>query len=83
MTAVERAARTAGVARPLEEGRSGKLWRGAKWLGVASLVATVVGRRRLAGALGTAAAVLGRFAIVEAGRASAADPRATFDPQRT
>jgi len=37
--------------------------------------------RRL-GALGTAAALLGRFAIIEAGRASASDPRATFGPQR-
>ena len=78
--AVERAA--GAVAAPLREGRSGRMWRGAKWLGVASLAATVLRRSRLAGALGTAAAVLGRFAIVEAGKASAADPRATFEPQR-
>jgi polysulfide reductase-like protein len=80
---VEAAVRRAGVARPLREGRSGRLWRGARWLGAASLVAGVLGRRRLAGALGTIAAVAARFAIVEAGRASAADPRATFEPQRS
>jgi hypothetical protein len=36
----------------------------------------------IAGVLGTAAAVLSRFAIVDAGCHSAADPRATFAPQR-
>ncbi|HSR99107.1 MAG TPA: NrfD/PsrC family molybdoenzyme membrane anchor subunit [Kofleriaceae bacterium] len=99
--AVERAARTEasggpggpgspapteGVDAPLHRGRSGSLWRGATWLGIASLAATVLPgtrrRRWIAGALGTAAALLGRFAIIEAGRASAADPRATFGPQR-
>jgi formate-dependent nitrite reductase membrane component NrfD len=82
---VARAARTAGVAAPLRTGRSGALWRGAFWLGVASLAATLLpGRSRsiLAGSLGTAAAILGRFAITDAGHASAADPRATFEPQR-
>jgi len=34
----------------------------------------------VAGALGTASVLLGRFAIAEAGRASAADPRATLAP---
>lgn len=82
MSAVERAAQTAGVARPLREGRSGSLWRASKWLGVASLAATALRRSRLAGVLGTASAVLGRVAIMEAGKASAADPRATFEPQR-
>lgn len=81
-TAVERAAGRAGVAAPLHEGRSGRMWKASKWLGVASLAATVVRRPRLAGVLGTAATVLARFAIVEAGKASAADPRQTFDLQR-
>lgn len=80
--AVAATARSAGIARPLRDGRSGQMWRGARWLGAASLIATVLDRPRLAGALGTAAALLSRFAIVEAGRASAADPRATFEPQR-
>ncbi len=80
--AVARAAVAAGVGRPLREGRSGRMWRGATWIGVASLAATLFDRPRLAGVLGTAASVLARFAVVEAGKASAADPRATFEPQR-
>jgi len=84
---VERAADDAGVGKPLREGRAGAMWRGAKWLRAASLVATLWpsrGRTRgvVAGVLGTASAVLARFALVEAGKASAADPRATFEPQR-
>lgn len=82
MSAVEHAADAAGVGEPLREGRSGQLWRASKWLGLASFAATALRRERLAGVLGTASAVLGRFAIVEAGRASANDPRATFAPQR-
>jgi hypothetical protein len=79
MAAVEHGADSAGVGQPL---RDSKLWRAAKWLGIASLAATALRRDRLAGVLGTASALAGRFAIVEAGRASAADPRATFEPQR-
>jgi hypothetical protein len=58
------------------------MWRGAAWLGAGSLIATLARRPRLAGVLGTAAALVMRLAVVEAGRASAADPRATFQPQR-
>ena len=76
---VERAATAAGVGAPL---RASSQWRGAKWLGLASLAATVLGRPRIAGLLGTASAVMARFAIIDAGKASAADPRATFEPQR-
>jgi hypothetical protein len=79
MRAVERAADAARVGRPLHDST---LWRTAKWLGIASLVASALRRDRLAGVLGTVSALAGRFAIVEAGRASAADPRATFEPQR-
>jgi hypothetical protein len=81
--AVERKAIAAGVGRPFREGRSGLLWRGAWWLGAASLIATLAGQRRIAGALGTVAGVASRFAILAIGRASAADPRASFEPQRT
>jgi hypothetical protein len=82
--AVSRTADRDGVGKPLAD--SGLL-RASRWLEVASLVATVWpggGRRRtrIAGVLGTAAALLARFAIVQAGHASAADPRATFEPQR-
>lgn len=79
---VERRARTIGVGKPLREGRSGRMWRSAAWLGAASLAATVLRRPRLAGVLGVASTVLVRFAWVEAGKASAADPRATFETQR-
>lgn len=79
---VTRSARAAEVARPLREGRSGRLWQTSRWLAAASLVGTLLGRPRIAGALGTAAALLSRFAIIDAEHASAADPRATFEPQR-
>ena len=62
--------------------RESKLWRGSKWLGIASLAATALHRPRLAGLLGTVSAVMARFAIVDAGKASANDPRETFDSQR-
>lgn len=62
--------------------RDNKLWRRSKWLGIASLAATALHRPRLAGVLGTVAAVMARFAIVDAGKASANDPRQTFEPQR-
>ena len=62
--------------------RDHAMWRRSKWLGFASLAATALGRPRLAGVLGTASAILGRFAIVDAGKASARDPRETFAPQR-
>jgi formate-dependent nitrite reductase membrane component NrfD len=81
--AVERAAGEGVVGKPLREGRSGLLWRGAKWLQGASLAATLLpGQSRIAGALGTASAVMMRFAVVEIGHATARDPRATFEPQR-
>ena len=62
-----------------------KLWRGARLLKAASFVASAIPTRgtlvpRLAGALGTAAGFAMRFAILAAGRASAAEPRATLEP---
>lgn len=79
---VERGAFAASVGAPLREGRSGRLHLASWWLGAASLASTLLGRPRLAGALGTAAAIAARFAIVDAGRASAADPHATLAEQR-
>ncbi|HSN30125.1 MAG TPA: hypothetical protein VLT45_27750 [Kofleriaceae bacterium] len=58
--------------------RDNKLWRRSRWLGLASLAATAFNRPRLAGVLGTASALLGRFAIMDAGRASANDPYETL-----
>lgn len=76
------------VGESLRKGRAGLFWRAARWLSAAGLVATFLpsrrrDRRRLAaGLLSTAGAVALRLAIVEAGRQSALEPRATFEPQR-
>jgi formate-dependent nitrite reductase membrane component NrfD len=78
--AVERAAGPGVVGAPLREGRSGALWRGARWLQVASLAATALRANRIAGALGTVSGVMLRFGLIAAGRASAADPKATLAP---
>jgi formate-dependent nitrite reductase membrane component NrfD len=75
------------VARPLHEGTPGRLWAGARLL-TAGALALAGGRRagrtrRIAAALlGTAGGLALRFAMIEAGRRSARDPRATFEPQR-
>ena len=75
------------VGRPLKEGLSGSLWHLAKGATAASLAISLLpgrGRwkRRLAGLLGTIGALSVRFAIFNAGIASARDPRATFEQQR-
>ncbi|HEY0254629.1 MAG TPA: NrfD/PsrC family molybdoenzyme membrane anchor subunit [Kofleriaceae bacterium] len=60
-----------------------RMWTAARVLNVASLVATIVPGRtvaRIAGILGTAAGLAQRFAILAAGRESAAEPRATLTP---
>jgi len=87
--AVEReAARVERVAKPLKEGLSGALWKAAKALTGVSLLASLVPigekrtRRKVAGLLGTAGAIALRFALWQAGKASARDPRATFELQR-
>jgi formate-dependent nitrite reductase membrane component NrfD len=89
MRAVEsEAGRTERVARPLHEGLGGALWRASKALTGASLVFSLLpGKRRAAraaaGILGTAGAIALRFAVFHAGKASARDPRATFQHQRS
>ncbi|MGI8708980.1 MAG: NrfD/PsrC family molybdoenzyme membrane anchor subunit [Actinomycetota bacterium] len=85
---VERdAARIPRVGRPLKEGLSGSMWAASKAMTAASLTLSAGGRRstwarRLAGATGTGAALATRFAIFQAGKSSARDPRATFHQQR-
>ena len=76
------------VGRPLRRGASGALWRTAQALSLGGLVVTLVSRpssrtRRVAGLLGSLGALALRFAVVQAGRASARDPHATFDQQRS
>ncbi|MGH2736948.1 MAG: NrfD/PsrC family molybdoenzyme membrane anchor subunit [Actinomycetota bacterium] len=86
--ALEReAGRVERVARPLEEGPSGTLWKSSKWLTIASLaVGAVAGRSRagriVGGVLGTAGSLALRYSVFLAGKASARDPRATFELQR-
>ena len=70
------------VIAPLHEGASGYLWRSAKVLVVASLAASLLGKRRAAGWLGTFGSLALRFSLTKAGRASALDPRATFEQHR-
>ncbi len=81
------AARLEVLERPLKQGPSGRMWKAARACTAASLVLGVWPDRRkwmkVAGALlGTASAVLTRFAVFRAGKASASDPQATFQPQR-
>jgi hypothetical protein len=81
------AGRVDRVATPLREGPSGALLKAARACGVASLLVTLAPgtsrpRRILAGALGTAGALALKFGVFEAGKASARDPRATFQQQR-
>ena len=87
MIAYERELGPGRVSRPLRAGRSGLLWQAAKLLGAAGLVAALVpGRSRAKtvamAALTTASSIAVRFAVMEAGKESARDPRATFEPQR-
>ena len=85
--ATEREIGRGRVGRALHEGRAGRLWTSAKVLGVASLgLSLVSGRSRAARILGataaTAAALLVRFAVSEAGKGSARDPHASLPRRR-
>jgi formate-dependent nitrite reductase membrane component NrfD len=88
MAAVEHeAGRVERVGFPMRQGIGGALWRASKALGAASLALSLLrghgrGRRRLSGVLGTAGSLALRFAVFHAGKASARDPRATFQQQR-
>jgi hypothetical protein len=86
--AVERdAGRVEQVGKPLKEGLSGNLWGAAKGLTATSLAVSLLpgrsrGKRLATALLGTAGALAVKFALFHAGKASARDPRATFDQQR-
>jgi hypothetical protein len=88
MSAVAREAdRFERVGRPLREGMSGGLWRSARGFAAASLGLSLIGAKRrwarwTLALLGTAGALTLRFAVFHAGKASARDPHATFEPQR-
>ncbi len=75
------------VGRPLQGGLSGTLWQTAKVLTIAAtLVSLMPGKSRAkritSGILGSLASLSLRFGIYYGGKASARDPRATFDAQR-
>ena len=75
------------VAEPYTTGSAGRLLRAARLLAAAGgALAPLAGRHRVlttASALAlTAGAICTRFAVLRAGRASAADPRYTVVPQR-
>jgi formate-dependent nitrite reductase membrane component NrfD len=79
--------RVARVGRPLREGFSGFLWTAAKATIIAGiLVSALPGKSRVkrfvSGVLGSGASLLVRFGIFYAGKASARDPRASFEQQR-
>lgn len=81
------AAKIPAVARPLKSGFSGLLWKAATVLTGASLVISLLPNRTrkkrvIAGVLGTAGSLALRYAVHQAGVASARDPRATFHQQR-
>ena len=76
------------VARPYREGRSGWLWRLAHGCTTVSLLLSLprkrARRREQLGALtGLAGSILVKVAVMEAGHASARDPRATFHLQQS
>jgi len=75
------------VARPLKTGFSGLLWQSAKVLTITSAVLSLLPgksrpKRIAAGILGSAASLCVRFGLFYAGKASARDPRASFERQR-
>lgn len=88
MGAVEREALAIKeVGNPLKQGPSGVLWTAAKTMVAAGLVLSILpGRSRrkqvAAGVLGTLGAITLRVALLQAGKASARNPQATFGQQR-
>jgi formate-dependent nitrite reductase membrane component NrfD len=79
--------RVPAVGRPLQTGASGFLWRSAKALTMTGLMMSIFGRgkrvNRIGAILGTAGSLVMRYAVMQAGKASARDPRATFHQQRS
>ncbi len=81
------ARRVKRVGRPLKEGFSGFLWQTSKVLTITSAVVSMLpgksrAKRAIAGVLGSLAGLSLRFGIFYAGKASARDPRASFEAQR-
>jgi formate-dependent nitrite reductase membrane component NrfD len=88
---LEAASRAPRVARPLRHGASGAMLQAARGLVAASLALDLWPRRRwrrartldaLSGTMALAGTLLLRLGVVQAGRASARDPHASFELQR-
>jgi len=77
---VERAA--SAVPRVGEPLKRSRLWKAATVLTAGSLVAGLLGKRRVAGLLGIAGSLALRFAVDRAGNESARDARAVFARER-
>jgi len=82
------ASRVRRVGRPFRRGATGVLWKAAGVLTAASLVLSLLPDRsrrtqRIAGVLGAAGSLAMRFAVHYITNASARDPRASFDLQRS
>jgi formate-dependent nitrite reductase membrane component NrfD len=76
------------VGRPFHHGFSGFLWRTAAILTASSVAVAMLpgktrGKQLASGMLGVFGSVLTRFAVEQAGNASARDPRASFHSQRS
>ena len=76
------------VGRPLREGVGGALWKASLVCGAVGLLLSLApgrskSKRFLSSALTTAGALTMRFAVFHAGKASARDPHATFEMQRS
>jgi DMSO reductase anchor subunit len=88
LAAAERLKRRLGMlAEPYEQGRSGLLMHTASRMTAGAAVLSVLGRRSrlltaVSGATYVAASAITRFAVFEAGLASARDPKYTVVPQR-
>lgn len=81
------ASRVERVGRPLKQGVGGTLWKAGKIFTTAGIVLSLLpgksrGKHIASGILGTAASLCTRFGIFYAGKASARDPRASFELQR-
>ena len=78
--------RIPAVGRPLRTGVSGLLWNSARALTMTGLMMSIFGRgkrvHQVGAILGTAGSLVLRYAVMQAGKASARDPRATFHQQR-
>ncbi len=81
------ASRVERVGRPLKQGVGGTLWKAGKVFTAAGIMISLLpgrsrGKHIVSGLLGTAASLCTRFGIFYAGKASARDPRASFEQQR-